>query len=490
LITLPGGSIKEMSYDPLMRIKALMAKDPGGNAVLNYSYGYDRMDNIVNKATEHGPYTYNYDSLYRLSGAVSPVLPLESFTYDPVGNRLSSATANNWTYNGNNELQSYNGASFQYDANGNTILKSDNGDIQNFRYNEDDRLTEVKNGNGAVIATYYYDPFGRRLWKDVGGVRTNFMYADEGLIAEFDGSGSQTKAYGYKPGSTWTTDPLFMKQAAQYYFYHNDHLGTPQKIAALNGGVVWSAKYESFGKAVIAPASTVENNLRFSGQYYDQETGIYYNYHRYHAPSAGRYLTPDPIGLEGGLNLFTHVQNNPVNLIDPSGEIVPIVLIAAGATVGAVIGGGIYALTTDNFTWGGLAGSVGAGAIAGGVGVIAPAIAGSLGLGSGFAGTAIVNATAGIAGAGVSAGLDPCQDFTLGYAASSAAFGALGGYGAQKWLPVHGMSNFSQIGFPRTLRGVTPKIFGGALGPNALNSIYAGGLVSVGVGASGPVFIQ
>jgi len=71
------------------------------------------MDNIVNKATEHGPYTYNYDSLYRLAGAVAPVLPQEDFTYDPVGNRLTSSTANNWTYNSNNELQSYNGVTFQ-----------------------------------------------------------------------------------------------------------------------------------------------------------------------------------------------------------------------------------------------------------------------------------------------------------------------------------------------------------------------------------------
>jgi YD repeat-containing protein len=102
------------------------------------------MDNIVNKATEHGPYTYNYDSLYRIAGAVSPALPQESYTYDPVGNRLTSSNASDWTYNSNNELQSYNGVSFQHDLNGNTTQKNDNGAIQNFLYNEEDRLTEVK----------------------------------------------------------------------------------------------------------------------------------------------------------------------------------------------------------------------------------------------------------------------------------------------------------------------------------------------------------
>jgi len=269
LMTLPGGTRKEMSYDPLMRIKQITAKDPGGNAVLNYQYGYDRMDNIVNKATEHGPYMYNYDGLYRLASAVSSSLPQENYTYDPVGNRLTSATANNWTYNPNNELQSYNGVTFQYDLNGNTTQKSDNGTVQNFLYNEDDRLTEVKDGIGAIIAVYYYDPFGRKLWKEVGGARTNFMYADEGLIAEFDGTGSEIKSYGYAPNSTWTTNPVFMQQGTQYYFYHNDHLGAPQKMTSGSGAVVWSAKYESFGKTEIDPTSSLVNNLRFPGQYYD-----------------------------------------------------------------------------------------------------------------------------------------------------------------------------------------------------------------------------
>ncbi|MFZ5392094.1 MAG: RHS repeat domain-containing protein, partial [Patescibacteria group bacterium] len=101
--------------------------------------------------------------------------------------------------------------------------------------------------------------------------------------------------FGYKPGSTWTTDPLFMKVGSEYYFYQNDHLGTPQKMTTISGAVVWSAKYSSFGKAEIDPASTVTNNLRFPGQYYDQETTLHYNHHRYYDSSFGRYMTTDPI---------------------------------------------------------------------------------------------------------------------------------------------------------------------------------------------------
>jgi RHS repeat-associated protein len=64
---------------------------------------------------------------------------------------------------------------------------------------------------------------------------------------------------------------------------------------------------------------SVEINLRFAGQYFDAETGLHYNYHRYYDPATGRYLTPDPIGLEGGINPYAYSENNPINYVDPYG---------------------------------------------------------------------------------------------------------------------------------------------------------------------------
>jgi len=99
---------------------------------------------------------------------------------------------------------------------------------------------------------------------------------------------------------------MLYKPEGQYVvIYQNDHLGTPQKLTAVNGAVVWAAKYSSFGKASIE-VETVESSLRFPGQYYDQETGLHYNYHRYYDPSIGRFLRADPIGLAGGINLYAY----------------------------------------------------------------------------------------------------------------------------------------------------------------------------------------
>ena len=110
----------------------------------------------------------------------------------------------------------------------------------------------------------------------MGGTRTYFFYSEEGLIAEYDEIGNEIRSYGYKPDSIWTTDPLFLRQGTEYYWYQNDHLGTPQKLVGMNGGVVWSATYRAFGEAVPGVA-TVTNNLRSAGQFYDTETGLHYN---------------------------------------------------------------------------------------------------------------------------------------------------------------------------------------------------------------------
>jgi len=82
---------------------------------------------------------------------------------------------------------------------------------------------------------------------------------------------------------------------------------------------VWSATYDAFGRATVDSASTVTNNLRYPGQYYDAETGLHYNWNRYYDPVTGRYSTSDPIGLEGGINEYVYAIGRPIYWIDPYG---------------------------------------------------------------------------------------------------------------------------------------------------------------------------
>ncbi len=209
---------------------------------------------------------------------------------------------------------------YTYNQNCNATQLTLNGTVMfTYHYNAQDRLVQVDDTNGAVIATYYYDPFGRRLWKEVHGERTCFFYADEGLVAEYDAAGTELVSYGYKPDSTWTTDPLWQKRNGEYYFYQNDHLGTPQKLVKANGAVVWSASYTAFGQATVE-VQDIPNHLRFPGQYYDEETGLHYNFHRYYASGIGRYLRVDPIGFWGeDIHLYRYALNNPIRFFDPDG---------------------------------------------------------------------------------------------------------------------------------------------------------------------------
>ena len=317
-VTYPGGNTSELTYDPLLRVKTIRSRSAAGTDLMNYSYQYDLVGNITSKATEHGNYNYQYDVMNRLTSATSPTLNDEVYSYDALGNRLSSSdTSGLWKYNLNNQLLSFDGSSFLYDANGNLSNKASAGVTSVLKHDINDRLLEVKI-NSSVTVKNYHDPLGRRLWKEVNGVRTYFQYSDEGVIAEFNHQGEVVKEYGFLPGSLWTTNPVFQLTSDEYYWYLNDHMGTPQKLVSNTGSEVWFARYSAFGDSS-SQVNNVTNNLRLPGQYYMEETQTHYNYFRDYAPSIGRYYQVDPIRFNGGINFYQFGLANPINNPDPHG---------------------------------------------------------------------------------------------------------------------------------------------------------------------------
>ena len=104
-------------------------------------------------------------------------------------------------------------------------------------------------------------------------------------------------------------------------FYHCDQVGTPQTLSNELGECIWEIKQDVWGEALEIKAShnlLEQTNIRFQGQYYDSETGLHYNRYRYYEPYSARYVSKDPVGLEGGLNNLAYVSD-PNMWVDPLG---------------------------------------------------------------------------------------------------------------------------------------------------------------------------
>ena len=204
------------------------------------------------------------------------MLFLTGFTYDPVGNRLSSIDNSPWSYNTDNELMGYGATSMTYDANGNMTADSSAGSTLSYDF-ENGLASFV---TSSVSANYLYDPQGRQLQKTVNSVVTRYLWDGATMIAELDGTNQVQRIYTYNPQSM---EPVSTAIGCTAYFYITDHLMTPQMLTSISGTTAWYAELSAFGTANVI-TSTVTNNLRFPGQYADAESGLYYNYARYYLP--------------------------------------------------------------------------------------------------------------------------------------------------------------------------------------------------------------
>ena len=368
-------------YDPAGRVARQTVQRLQAPAPLaDRRYRFDaagRLEHIED--SRKGLIDYRYDPVGRLTGAIGPQ-GIEHFVYDPADNlmeadalepgRRPDSTQQSPVHPDRpddtlppqvpkvlgNLLKSYAGTHFEYDARGNLIGKHSPAGRQLYEWDAFNRLKRARVEESArqIDAHYFYDPLGRRIAKEVNGVRTWFGWDGDRLAYESTDTGTTHYLYepdGFVPLAQYVTtqpvvglptpqwratdrytpeaDPLQRKPErmadAHLLYYHCDQVGTPLLMTDEAGEVVWEASYRAWGEArdVIARVSqatgaVARSAIRFQGQQHDEETGLHYNRYRYYDPGVGRFISKDPIGLAGGINFYQYAPN-PVEFIDPLG---------------------------------------------------------------------------------------------------------------------------------------------------------------------------
>ena len=293
------------------------------------TFEYDPADNLIGRMEEGRRQLLHYDATGRIIATQDNTQgQQETFAYDAAANLLDGPQPGAGLVR-HNKLLTYQDKRYSYDGFGRMIEKrSAVRGVQHFAYDAEHRLIEVrsqKNGRETRVKMSY-DPLGRRIGKteyDSHGYPLSETRFDwEGLRLLQEHRHSQTSLYIYEDeGYT----PLARVDGTGEYprvrYYHNDLNGLPEQLTEADGHYVWRATYRVWGNAleeVREPYCIEEQNLRFQGQYLDRETGLHYNTFRFYDPDVGRFTTPDPIGLRGGLNFYGYTPN-PFGWIDPLG---------------------------------------------------------------------------------------------------------------------------------------------------------------------------
>lgn len=297
--------------------------------IQNDNYQHDEVGNISQIHSNQGvadTLDLDYDAIDRLTTADNTEYT-SSYAYDNIGNRLTHTQnddTNNYGYINNIRLSNITGSTttlLQYDEAGNLIQKGN----MLLSYNQDGQLRETNLSNN--ITYYTYNHLRQRVVKNLAdNSQIFYQYLPDGrLLTETNASGSVYKYYVWIEQKLLAVmDKTLGSPTAQILYAHDNHINTVTKLSNNNGDIVWKAKYTPFGLANInedadSDGISVKFNLRFAGQYYDAESGLHNNYHRYYDPETGRYITSDPIGLSGGINTYEYVGGNPISRFDPYG---------------------------------------------------------------------------------------------------------------------------------------------------------------------------
>ncbi|MEM7595051.1 MAG: RHS repeat-associated core domain-containing protein [Cyanobacteria bacterium P01_A01_bin.83] len=293
----------------------------------SYVYTYDDLGRQISATELDGEWVYEYDASSQLIGAVftssNPEIENQDLTYvyDAAGNRIRNIDNGVTTEYKTNNLNQYTNAGtadYQYDLDGNLIYKSDGVNSWTYSYDDQNLLVSVLEANGS-LTEYEYDIFGNRIATVYNGERTEYLvdpfgYGD--VVGEYDGNGNLTAEYTHGIGLISRTDS---SNVAAYYDFNAT--GSAVGLTGTGGEVLNSYGYLPYGESLFESES-INNAFEFVSQWgiMEEANGLDFMRARYYLPSEGRFLNTDPIGLAGGdTNFYRYVNNNPLNLIDPSG---------------------------------------------------------------------------------------------------------------------------------------------------------------------------
>lgn len=339
-----GALTQRRSYDPLGRrqwqgsVSSLLSEALTGpeQGALWRAYHYDDLHELAAAEDSHrGMLSYDYDVEGRLRSVYSLRGGQTQYQYDRADNLvMPPGHFDEGEPCRDNRLSHWQRWRYRYDAFGNMSVRQNGALTQRYCYDADNRLVAAsgEGQKGIFTAQYHYDALGRRLSKEVTIQKerheTSFLWQGLRLLQSRSKEGTQT--YCYDPTEAYTPLACIEHRHGEekLYWYHTDLNGAPQEVTDERGEVVWSGQYDAFGQVtrqtdaiwsdLSRPLRYFWQPLRYAGQYVDEESGLHYNTFRYYAPETGRFITPDPIGLRGGLNLYQYAPN-PLMWIDPLG---------------------------------------------------------------------------------------------------------------------------------------------------------------------------